>query len=309
MRIRNVVDWRRMLLAAPVLAGVGVAAWLLIPRGGNGSTPRAALVETPPGANMKIGVKKGQLAQDFVARSPDGTVVRLSDLRGEPTVINFWATWCGSCVAELPDLKAVQQDVGTQRLNIVAVNAGEDSSAAKRFLKVLDASAFHVGMDPTLVVADAYGVFGLPMSLFVDSSGVIRAIYSGQLNKDLMHQYVEAASIGADTPDAPSKIRLVTTVARDHILEVKSLGDGRIEFRSKSLRCDESYCSDAAVASFASSGGVLSIERHPEEDPPRIVVRFDAAVARAAALTQRLADQLNAHKDPLYERPLEIRHG
>lgn len=304
--MRGLIDWRRTLLALPVLALAGLGAYVFIQRGTDASTPRAVLVDTPPGSVQKVGVKKGQLSRDFIGVAPDGTPVRLSELRGKPTIINFWATWCTSCLAELPDLKALQQDIGADSLNIVAVDAGENSSAAKRFLKELDAPAFRVGMDPTLVVADAYGVFGLPQSVFIDADGVVRAVYTGQLSKELMQQYVQAASTGTDGPDAPKKIRLITTVARDHTLEVRPSGKDAVDLRSKSLRCDESYCATAAIDAISATDGVRGVERMLSEDPPRILVTFDEAGTSADDIAAALADALNKLGDPLYERPLDI---
>ncbi len=304
--IRGLIDWRRALIALPVLAVVAGAAYVLLPRGTDASTPRAALADTPSVPGAKIGVRKGALARDFIGQSPDGTPVRLSDLRGKPTIINFWATWCTSCLAELPDLKAVQQDIGADRLNIIAINAGEDSSAATGFLKELDAPAFRIGMDPTLVVADAYGVFGLPQSVFVDGEGVVRAVYTGQLSKELMHQYVQAASAGTDGPEAPTKIRLITTVARDHTLEVRPSSKDAVDLRSKSLRCDESYCATSVIDALAQVDGIRGVDRRLSEDPPRILVTFDEARTSADDIASGIADALNKLGDPLYSRPLDI---
>ncbi|MBI5283994.1 MAG: redoxin domain-containing protein [Chloroflexi bacterium] len=304
--MRGLIDWRRTLIAVPVLALAAAAAYVLIGRGTSGSTPRAALLDTPPGAVEKVGVKKGQLSRDFIGVSPDGTPVRLSELRGNPTIINFWATWCTSCLAELPDLKTLQQDIGADSLNVLAINAGEDSSAATRFLKVLDAPAFYIGMDPTLVVADAYGVFGLPQSVFIDADGVVRAVYTGQLSKELMQEYVLAASSGTDGAEPPAKIRLITTVARDHTLEVRSSGNDTVDLRSKSLRCDESYCATSVIDALTEIDGVRGVERMLSEDPPRIVVTFDEARTSAGDIASGLVNALNALGDPLYERPLEV---
>lgn len=304
--IRGLIDWRRGLIAVPVLALAAVGAYVLIPHGADASTPRAALVDTPPGSVQKVGVKKGQLSRDFIGVAPDGTPLRLSELRGKPTIINFWATWCTSCLAELPDLKALQLDTGADRLNVVAINAGEDSSAATRFLKVLDAPTFYIGMDPTLVVADAYGVFGLPQSVFVDANGVVRAVYTGQLSKELMQEYVRAASSGTDGAEPPAKIRLITTVARDHTLEVRPSGKDSVDLRSKSLRCDESYCAGSVIDALTEIDGVRGVERMLSEDPPRIVVPFDEARTSADDIASGLANALNKLGDPLYERPLEV---
>lgn len=305
MTLRSIIDWRRLVIVFPLLAVVGVLSFVLLRGGGVRDTPRAALADTPPGVIDDVGVRKGQLARDFIGEAPDGSTVRLSDLRGRPTIINFWATWCTSCLAELPDFKEVQQELGADNINVVAVNAGEGVRDARRFLEKLDAPAFHVAMDPTLTVADAYGVFGMPTSLFLDADGVIRAVYVGQIDKDLMREYVAAASTSTTTGEPPAKIRLVTGVARDHVLMVREMGRGRVELASKSLRCDDSYCADDAIAAFSGAAGVRSVERRPAADPPAIVVEFDAGAATARTLAQALADALNALGDPLYDGPLE----
>lgn len=305
MRIDRFVNLRRLALAAPILALLGLGLWFFLRDDSPASTPRAVLVDTPLKAGDDAGVRRGQLARDFLVRGPDGGETRLSDLRARPTIINFWATWCASCAAEMPDFKGLQQEMGPDRLNVLAVNAGEDSATAQDFLDWLDAPSFRTGMDPSLVVADAYGVFGLPYSVFVDASGVIRATYAGQLSPDLMREYVQAASDGETTEDPPPKLRLVTTVARDHVLEVETVEDG-VEFRSKSLRCDDTYCAEPVIAELESRDGVESVRRYVDEDPPRIVVSFDASSLSQGELTDVLFEQLKAHADPLYERPLEV---
>ena len=302
----RLIDWRRALIALPVLVAVGAAAYVFIPRGADASTRRAALADTPPAVGAKSGVHVGDAARDFVGTSPDGKAVRLSDLRGKPAIINFWATWCPSCLAEMPDLKAVQAEFGAGNLSVIAVNAGEDNGHATAFLDTLDAPAFRGAMDPSLVVSDAYGVFGLSHSVFVDSDGIIRATYSGQLSRELMKQYVDSTLAGTDAAAAPTKLRLLGNVeARQRVLEVRG-GDGTADFRSKSLRCDDSYCSDGALAMLANYGGVLGIDRHTTDDPPRIVVRYEPKAVSLDALTAALADMLQQQRDPLYERAIEI---
>ncbi|MBI5289033.1 MAG: TlpA family protein disulfide reductase [Chloroflexi bacterium] len=304
--MRQMFDWRRALIAVPVLALVAVGAYVLIPRGPDASTPRATLVDTPASPGVDVGVRKGQLGRDFAGQGPDGAAVRLSDLRGKPTIINFWATWCGSCVAELPDFKEVQLELGAENLNVVAVNAGEGSGDARRFLDSLHVPDFYITMDPTLIVSDAYGVFGMPTSVFLDANGVIRAVYTGQLDKDLMREYVRAASDGTTTDEPPTKIRLVTAIARDHTLEVRSGSGDTVELSSKSLRCDESYCGTAAIDTAAAHAGVQNVDRRVSDDPPRIIVTFDAGVTSATEIANALADALSELGDPLYERPLEV---
>ena len=82
------------------------------------TTPRAALADTAAVGEAKAGVVKGSTARDFTATTADGGTVRLSDLRGKPVVINFWATWCTSCLVEMPELKAVQAEFGAENVAV-----------------------------------------------------------------------------------------------------------------------------------------------------------------------------------------------
>ncbi len=300
------INIRRLLLAAPLLALLGLAIYVLALRDGTGATPKGILVGTPAGATSDIGVRKGQLARDFRVTAPDGTAVRLSALRGRPVLLNFWATWCPSCLAELPEFKRVQQELGADRLQVLAVNTGEDSATAQRFLDTLDADAFYVGMDPSLVVADAYGVYGMPTSIFIDADGIVRAIYTGHLRGELLDEMLVAAADGATAPEPDPELRLVTTVARDHTLEVRDVGHDGVDLRSKSLRCDESYCARDAIDILRRSPGVLTLDEFVSEDPARVVATFEPQVTGADELVAILASALEANPDPLYERDLEI---
>ena len=302
----SLINWRRLAIAAPLLLAAGALVYVLTQRDGVASTPRASLIETPSGAVAEVGVQKGELARDFIAQAPDGALVRLSELRGRPTIINFWATWCTSCLAELPEFKAVQAEIGADNLNIAAVNVGEGVADAQEFLDELKADAFRIGMDPTLVVADAYNVYGLPTSVFLDAGGVVRGIYAGQLSRDDLQAFIAAATAGADAAEPAPKIRLVTTVARDHVLEVRDAGNGNADLRTKSLRCDDSYCAETAIAAIESNAGITAVTRFSGEDPPRIVVTFDDDALSLDDVALLLANALNALGDPLYERELQV---
>lgn len=301
------IDWRRALLLLPILAGAVVGLYVLLGSASTAGTPRASLLATTAPDGVSVGTSKGDLARDFQAYAPDGTLVRLSDLRGAPTIVNFWATWCASCAVELPDLRDYQQELGPDRLNVLAVNVGESSDEAKDFFAALDAPDMRVGLDPSLVIADAYRVRGMPQSVFIDSQGIIRAVYVGQLTQDALRDYGQAAARGADQPDdATGPLRIVTTVARDHVLEVETLDDGRLALRSKSLRCDDAYCAAPAVDALAAAGGVLHVERHLDVDPAEIIVTFDTERTAEAELVDALVAALDGLEDPLYTRPLEI---
>lgn len=117
-------DSKRLALALPMLLVVAVAVYWFVERSEpSDDTPSAVLVDTPNPAAQEVGGRRNQLARDFSGTAPDGATTRLSELRGQPTIINFWATWCSSCLAELPDFRAVQEEFGADRLHRVAILA------------------------------------------------------------------------------------------------------------------------------------------------------------------------------------------
>ena len=307
-RIFGVINLRRLLISAPVLVAVLAGVYVLMrATDATATTPKAVLLETPPVAGTDAGVVKGKAARDFTATTPDGASVRLSDLRGKPVVINFWATWCTSCLAEMPELKDVQQEFGAENVHVVAVNSGESKGTAKEFLDFLDAPDFTAVFDPSLAVTDAYGVIGLSHSVFIDASGVIRATYTGQLSKELMREYIVAASAGTTTGEPPFKFRLPGSVeARTSVLLVEEVDGEAATFMSKRLRCDDSFCAAAAVDALAKQAGVLRIERDLGADPPSITVRFAPEVVTLEELARALAALIEGAEDPLYQQAVEI---
>lgn len=121
-----ILDGPRLLIAGPILALLAVGLFVLLRQNdAAATTPRAALADTAAVGEAKAGVVKGSTARDFTATTADGGTVRLSDLRGKPVVINFWATWCTSCLIEMPELKAVQAEFGAENVVVLAVNSGE----------------------------------------------------------------------------------------------------------------------------------------------------------------------------------------
>jgi peroxiredoxin len=210
------VDIRRLVLALFVLAVASAPLYFLVLRNGSerpAGFTNARLIDTPPvsdntqvtaAAPQKVGLKAGELAPNFEISAPDGSRVRLSDLRGRPVLISFFALWCGSCLAEMPEIKAVQTERGRESFTVLAVNTGESRDRAMEFIDFIDAP-FVYGLDFDLTVSDAYGVRGLPHTFYIDASGVVRAAYTGQANKSRLNAYLDAAVNGAEPGPCPSR--------------------------------------------------------------------------------------------------------
>ena len=292
--------------SAVLLAGLfALLAYLLLSRGES-----ARLVDTPAGAgDASPGIHPGDLARDFEALNLEDVRVRLSDLRGQPLVINFWATWCTSCLAERPALERQRLERESEGLQILAVNVGDDRDNARAFIEQLELFDFIIALDPDLTVTDAYGVRGLPYSLFIDSAGVIQAEYRGELDDETMQRYVQAAIEAAPGAEPESRLRIVTTVPRAHVLDVQldEAATNRVLFISRRFRCDDSYCAGPIQERVLAIEGVTEASLASEPIAPSLAVTFDAALIDFDTVVATVVDELRAVEDPLYTRELEIR--
>jgi len=153
---------------------------LLVLLAGSAWTAASAVPAAEVTAGRIPSPRAGFLAPDFHVGTLQGEVLTLSDLRGGPVILNFWATWCPPCRAEMPALERVHRQHKAAGLAIVAVNAtSQDSvSAATGFLEALGLT-FPVGMDPTGEVQRLYQVRALPTTFFVDRRGEIREVVIG----------------------------------------------------------------------------------------------------------------------------------
>jgi peroxiredoxin len=135
----------------------------------------------------KTGVAEGETAPDFDARSLDGKKVKLSDLRGKVVMLDFMASWCGACVATLPEIKDLQNQFDRSKVEIVSVSldGGENTDTTLRDLKNLLTDHpvdWPVIFDDTgwdNAIARSYGVNRLPAHVIIDREGIIRLIAEG----------------------------------------------------------------------------------------------------------------------------------
>lgn len=133
----------------------------------------------------------GDTAPNFAFFLADGRGADLASLQGKPVVLNFWATWCGPCRAEMPDLVALHE--GDPDLVVLEVNVGEDLAAVEEF-------AAEFGMNMTVVldqedsIRRAFEVRNMPTTVFVRADGTIGARWSGFLAGEQLNDFVEEIS-------------------------------------------------------------------------------------------------------------------
>lgn len=134
----------------------------------------------------------GRLAPDFTLPTLDGGEFRLSDQRGTPVVLNFWATWCGPCQRELPAIQRAAEHYDGVVL-FAAVDQGEPIDRVQRFVDdvgLLDPPQIVVPLDGQQIVGERYQVRGLPTTYFIDESGVIRSIWMGEMNSVILAEQI-----------------------------------------------------------------------------------------------------------------------
>ena len=135
----------------------------------------------PPSLNQAtksqaIGPQIGLTAPDFTLKDLNGTIVNLSDFRGKPVYLNFWASWCPPCKVEIPEIQKFYQQ-NKDKVAVLAVDLmfNDKLSDVNAILKENNAN-FPVLLDTNAnsSVANTYQVYGIPESFFIDKNGVIR---------------------------------------------------------------------------------------------------------------------------------------
>jgi thiol-disulfide isomerase/thioredoxin len=148
-------------------------------------------VDTPVYEGLSVGLNEGQLAPDFEFSTFDGQRMKLSDFRGKPVFLNFWATWCGPCRQEMPNMQTMLEKYSSSNLVVLAVNNGEAVAPAQRFLDRLEVQLTQFAYDPTAQIVRRYQVAGLPVSYFIDAQGIVTRVVAGELSFNVMEASVQ----------------------------------------------------------------------------------------------------------------------
>ncbi len=129
-------------------------------------------------------------APDFRVTTLDGQILQLSDFRGRPVWITFWATWCPPCRAENPDIQAVYEANRDQGLVIIALSIGEDADTVRSYV-ARTGLTYTIGLDQGTDIAAQYRIVGIPTHFFVDRDGIIRDWRIGSMSESTMRKKVD----------------------------------------------------------------------------------------------------------------------
>ena len=137
----------------------------------------------------------GSPAPDFTLQTVDGTPLRLSDLKGKPVFMNFWATWCVPCREEMPAMQELYEQYRDRGLVILAVNMEEDQARVQRWI---DQGGFTYTfvLDSEGQQLKRYNVNAAPTSYFIGRDGVIRDLKLGAISRAEMQTKVEKLLAG-----------------------------------------------------------------------------------------------------------------
>lgn len=116
-------------------------------------------------------------APAFELNGPDGSEYRLSDLRGKSLIVNFWATWCPPCRAEMPSMQRAWEKIRDEDIVVIGINVGEDKATIDAFTDQVPVD-FPLPMDIDSKVVQSWPVRGLPTTFIVDPEG--RLVYFAQ---------------------------------------------------------------------------------------------------------------------------------
>jgi thiol-disulfide isomerase/thioredoxin len=140
--------------------------------------------------SQKFAAEVGGLAPPFTATTLDNTILTLNALHGKVVILNFWATWCGPCITEMPLLETVYQKYRSTGLRIIAVNASESRADVLAWQQRFGFTYDLVSDNGT--IAELYQLRGLPSTYFIGRDGIIKQIAFGALDAGDLNSTLDA---------------------------------------------------------------------------------------------------------------------
>ena len=174
--------WILLLLAIALLLGGGTYAYHILSR-----------ITEPASPSETVSLTSQGDAADFTVYDADGASVTLQSKQGKPVFLNFWASWCGPCKSELPDLEAAYQQYGDQ-IEFMMINLTDGSSetvdGVRAFLEE-NGYTFPVYYDTDESAALAWGVSSIPTTVLIGPDGKYLHTQIGAMSAETIEQLVQ----------------------------------------------------------------------------------------------------------------------
>ena len=138
-----------------------------------------------------------EVAPDFDLNLLEGGNFKLSNYKGKPVVVNFFASWCAPCGAESPVLDKVYRDYLPKGVSFVGVAVNDTESKALKFIEK-HGLTFPAGLDKTGEIKDAFGVYGMPTTYFINGDGMISYLHPGAVTERLMQHEIDKMLVSGE---------------------------------------------------------------------------------------------------------------
>ena len=129
------------------------------------------------------------IAPDFLLLDMEGNEVTLASFFGKPIILNFWASWCGPCKMEMPEIQKFYEQYG-EEIHFLLVSVDESLDTAKTFISD-SGYTFPVYFDTTSMGGYLYGASSIPLTYFIDAQGNLAAYYMGAMTESILQQGVD----------------------------------------------------------------------------------------------------------------------
>lgn len=144
------------------------------------------LVAAASGVGVFLATRAAEIPDGFPLQDLDGHQRSLAEFRGQPLVVNFWATWCPPCRREIPLLKSLQQDHAKHGLTVIGIAVEEPGPVIRLAEEIGFNYPILTGEQEAIDLAEALGIefIGLPYTVFIDRRGRVRRIHTGELHQE-----------------------------------------------------------------------------------------------------------------------------